>query len=85
MKFYLPIVCGLVFDFVGAQQAPAVPWRETIRTVYTGVALVNPAMGRTMHFYSNVPANYGSQIALPLGGHDRQRRYRLGTVTLVAQ
>ena len=24
MKFYLSIVCGLVFDFVGAQQAPAI-------------------------------------------------------------
>ena len=29
----------------------------------TGAALVNPGMGWTMHFYSNVPANYGSKLA----------------------
>ena len=29
----------------------------------TGEALVNPMMGWTMHFYSNIPANYGSQLA----------------------
>ena len=27
-----------------------------------GKALVNPDMGWTMHFYSNVPSNYGSQL-----------------------
>lgn len=29
----------------------------------TGEALVNPGMGWTMHFYSNVPTNYGSQLS----------------------
>ena len=29
----------------------------------TGEALVNPMMGWTMHFYSNIPTNYGSQLA----------------------
>ncbi|MCD6395666.1 MAG: hypothetical protein J7M40_19450, partial [Planctomycetes bacterium] len=29
----------------------------------TGAALVNPAMGWTMHFYSNVTRNYGSKLA----------------------
>ena len=29
----------------------------------TGAALVNPMMGWTMHFYSNVPTNYGSKLA----------------------
>lgn len=29
----------------------------------SGKALQNPMMGWTMHFYSNVPANYGSQLA----------------------
>ena len=28
----------------------------------TGEALVNPSMGWTLHFYSNVPANYGSRL-----------------------
>lgn len=34
-----------------------------VRTADTGVALINPGMGWTMHFYSNVPGNYGSKLA----------------------
>lgn len=34
----------------------------TIRPTDTGAALVNPDMGWTMHFYSNVPSNYGSRL-----------------------
>ncbi len=34
----------------------------TVHTADTGVALVNPGMGWTMHFYSNVPGNYGSKL-----------------------
>lgn len=37
--------------------------RVTVRPTDTGEALVNPDMGWTMHFYSNVPANYGSKLA----------------------
>ncbi len=29
----------------------------------TGEALVNPGMGWTLHFYSNIPSNYGSKLA----------------------
>ena len=32
----------------------------TVRPVDDGRALVNPGMGWTMHYYSNVPSNYGS-------------------------
>jgi hypothetical protein len=43
MKFYPPIVCCLVFGFVGAQETPAVAMeRETIQIVYTGAALEAP-------------------------------------------
>lgn len=56
MKFYLPILFFLAIGLVKAE-------RETIQTVDTGTALVNPGMGWTMHFYSNVPANYGSKLA----------------------
>lgn len=35
----------------------------TVKTADTGAALVNPGMGWTMHFYSNVPANYGSKLS----------------------
>ena len=34
-----------------------------------GRALVNPGMGWTMHFYSNILNNYGSQLAP--SGHTR--------------
>ncbi len=37
-----------------------------VHTVYpkdTGIALVNPGMGWTLHFYSNIPSNYGSKLA----------------------
>lgn len=35
----------------------------TVKPVDTGAALVNPDMGWTLMFYSNVPANYGSKLA----------------------
>lgn len=35
----------------------------TVKPQDTGAALVNPGMGWTMHFYSNVPGNYGSKLA----------------------
>lgn len=34
----------------------------TVRPADDGRALVNPGMGWTMHFYSNIPANYGSKL-----------------------
>lgn len=34
----------------------------TVRPVDDGRVLVNPGMGWTMHFYSNVPKNYGSKL-----------------------
>lgn len=36
--------------------------RVVVRTADTGAALINPRMGWTMHFYSNVPGNYGSKL-----------------------
>ncbi len=35
----------------------------TFKTQDTGAALVNPSMGWTLHFYSNVPRNYGSKLS----------------------
>lgn len=35
---------------------------QTLAPTDHGRALVNPDMGWTMHFYSNVPTNYGSQL-----------------------
>ena len=40
----------------------AEPQIQTVRPTDHGGALINPSMGWTMHFYSNVPSNYGSQL-----------------------
>jgi len=40
---------------------PAAEW-VTVRPEDTGRALVNPDMGWTLHFYSDAPQNYGSQL-----------------------
>lgn len=37
--------------------------RRTVRPVDHGRALVNPQMGWTLHFYSNIITNYGSKLA----------------------
>jgi len=37
--------------------------RQTVHPVDHGKALVNPQMGWTMHFYSNIITNYGSKLA----------------------
>jgi hypothetical protein len=42
--------------------AAEAPDLQTLRPADTGEALVNPDMGWTMHFYSNIPKNYGSQL-----------------------
>jgi hypothetical protein len=34
----------------------------TVRPADNGVVLLNPGMGWTMHFYSNIPQNYGSRL-----------------------
>ncbi|HNX34704.1 MAG TPA: DUF4832 domain-containing protein [Kiritimatiellia bacterium] len=34
----------------------------TVRPENDGRALINPGMGWTMHFYSNIPQNYGSKL-----------------------
>ncbi len=37
--------------------------RVTVEPADSGAALINPGMGWTMHFYSNMPRNYGSRLA----------------------
>lgn len=41
---------------LGAQES------VTVRPLDDGRALINPGMGWTMHFYSNIPQNYGSRL-----------------------
>lgn len=54
LKYFLILICVTVF--VSAQDM------VTVNPVDTGKALVNPDMGWTMHFYSNIPTNYGSKL-----------------------
>ncbi|MBM4157032.1 MAG: hypothetical protein FJ221_18705, partial [Lentisphaerae bacterium] len=46
----------------GAADSPGGAERVTVRPADTGAALVNPDMGWTLMFYSNVPQNYGSKL-----------------------
>lgn len=41
----------------------ATPQTTVVRPEDTGAALVNPSMGWTMHYYSNIPTNYGWKLA----------------------
>jgi hypothetical protein len=45
----------------GAEEQPPAAL-ITVRPEDNGKALVNPDMGWTMHFYSNIPDNYGSKL-----------------------
>lgn len=59
MKHWFPfIACALA----AAMAASAAEEVFRVRPVDHGKALVNPGMGWTMHFYSNVTRNYGSRL-----------------------
>ena len=59
MKRECVIICSL---WLGAAAAACAQETVTVRPENDGRALVNPGMGWTMHFYSNVPRNYGSKL-----------------------
>ena len=48
---------------IGSRALAAPEQRCELRPADTGAALVNPDMGWTMHFYSNIPEHYGSRLA----------------------
>jgi hypothetical protein len=54
----LPCILLLFFAVVSLSAQETV----TVNPEDTNAALVNPAMGWTMHFYSNIPTNYGSKL-----------------------
>jgi len=54
-SFFLSLLFLLPF-IVQAQDAQHLTFTDS------GEALINPQMGWTMHFYSNVPTNYGSKL-----------------------
>ncbi len=46
-----------------ATASPSENNRVVVSPTDTGAGLANPGMGWVLHFYDNVPANYGSQLA----------------------
>ena len=58
-RWHLPLVCALLMC---ARLAADEPQVVTVEPSDNGQALVNPDMGWTMHFYSNIIANYGSKL-----------------------
>ncbi len=63
MKCLVSFMLGLTLNIGWAETIPPITEEcVSVKTQDTGAALVNPAMGWTMHFYSNVPANYGSKL-----------------------
>jgi hypothetical protein len=51
------IICGLLISLGAIAKETT-----TVQLEDTGEALINPGMGWTMHFYSNVARNYGSKL-----------------------
>lgn len=51
------IICGLLISLGAIAQETTMVQLED-----TGEALINPGMGWTIHFYSNVARNYGSKL-----------------------
>ena len=48
--------------FLWMAAAPQAADRTVVTPADTGAALENPGMGWVLHFYDNVPANYGSKL-----------------------
>jgi hypothetical protein len=62
-SFLLPVLAAALLPLTAAAQSnPPAPERIVVKPADTGEALVNPDMGWTLMFYSNVPQNYGSKL-----------------------
>ena len=57
------LIGSAIIVILCASLAAAQAERVVVNPSDTGEALINPDMGWTMHYYSNVPANYGSHLA----------------------
>lgn len=60
MTLLKPILCA--FLLLGTIVTLPAEETITVKPVDSGTALINPGMGWTMHFYSNVARNYGSKL-----------------------
>jgi len=57
-----PVLTALAVSVLGLAAAD-VPPMHSLQPPDTGAVLVNPGMGWVLHYYDNVPANYGSRLA----------------------
>jgi len=62
LRWVLAAAVALAMAACGAAAA-AEGERVTVRPADTGAAVENPGMGWVLHFYDNVPRNYGSRLA----------------------
>ena len=64
MKKYLLLLLllGNMYDSWSLGISGNMSEKQQVNMIDNGKALVNPDMGWTMHFYSNVLANYGSKL-----------------------
>ena len=58
----LTLIIFLLLSTLNSTNSSDVDNRFTVRPGDTGVALVNPQMGWTFHYYSNIISNYGSRL-----------------------
>ena len=57
-----PTLLWGVVVFLALNLLGATPGTRSVHPADTGEALINPGMGWTLHFFSNVPQNYGSKL-----------------------
>ena len=63
MRIHTTVLTGLLLGLWSTTSSPAQESTlVTVRPHDNGQALVNSDMGWTMHFYSNIIANYGSKL-----------------------
>ena len=62
-SFLLFVLVAAVFAaMIGAAGESSAPDRVVVKPEDNGAALINPDMGWTLMFYSNIPQNYGSKL-----------------------
>ena len=62
ISFYYYCFLGNMYDSWSLGISGNMSEKQQVNMIDNGKALVNPDMGWTMHFYSNVLANYGSKL-----------------------
>ncbi|HRZ58078.1 MAG TPA: hypothetical protein P5525_21780, partial [Candidatus Paceibacterota bacterium] len=60
--FLFVLAAAAVAAMTGAAGEPPAPDPIVVKPADNGAALVNPDMGWTLMFYSNIPKNYGSKL-----------------------